>query len=102
MRVRRRLVKQTIVSTTSCCPHCGGPATVKIYASGAIGTYCRCRWWRFESPDGRVEEEDERFLEWIHGGDDHLERLDRPMPSLSQLPEALPSWDEIVEYRPAS
>jgi len=102
MRTRRPLVRERVRPTTVCCPYCGGAAIVTVHASGSVGTECVCRWWRFESVDGVVEEEDDRFLEWLHGGDDPLERLDRPLPSLERVPDALPSWDEIVEYRTAS
>ncbi len=102
MARRRALVRTRWNDATSCCPHCGGALTIRHHRSGAIGSFCGCRWWRYESPDGAIEEEDERFLEWIHGGDDDREGLDRPVPSVARASEALPSWDEIVEYRPAS
>jgi hypothetical protein len=44
------------------CPICEGEAVSRKLRTGRIGKACRhCGWWRFETPDGRVEAESPRF-----------------------------------------
>lgn len=43
---------------------CEGEAVSRKLRTGRIGKACRhCGWWRFETPDGRVEAESPRFTD---------------------------------------
>ena len=54
----------TPVRESNSCPFCGqAPVHHQTLSNGIRSWACRCGWWRFETPDGVVEEQDRLMWE---------------------------------------